>query len=197
MSNKTKKLTIDIEDLNDGNQCVAAIRKLFGALKDHRGIDSANRLWMYYREAPPADRLERSRLRCACMSFGDNDLRLILEYHAMPRPNKEKLARYLVKKNKILPEHDRYPVNSKEDPAAAILQQIKRAFRFDQEACRIIGGAPEYLRQERLKEIGEARLRLLKITRKIKLPRIRYITIRQRFSRPEDGWIFNGGQKRA
>ena len=171
---------------------------MIGKLLGHKDPATTQRYAHLARDAVQAVNDELgAAMQAACMSFGDNDLRLILEYHAMPRPNKEKLARYLVKKNEILPEHDRYPVNSKEDPAAAILQQIKRAFRFDQEACRIIGGAPEYLRQERLKEIGEARLRLLKITRKIKLPRICYITIRQRFSRPEDAWIFNGGQKRA
>src|SRR5262249_17263734 len=152
----TKKLTIEIEDLDNGNQCVAAIRKLFGTLKDHRGFDDADRLWLYYREAPPADQRERSRLRLACFSFDYDDLRLILEYYPMPKPKKEKLARDLAKKNESLPKEERYPVKSAEDPAAAILQQIKRAFRFDREACRIIGEAPEYLRQEKLKEIEDS-----------------------------------------
>ena len=99
----TKKLTIEIEDLDNGNQCVAAIRKLFGALKDHRGFDDADRLWRYYREAPPADQRERSRLRLACFSFDYDDLRLILEYYAMPKPNKEKLARDLARKTEASP----------------------------------------------------------------------------------------------
>ena len=102
----------------------------------------------------------------------------------MPKPNKEKLARDLAKKNGSLPKEERYPVKSAEDPAAAILQQIKRAFRFDREACSIIGEAPEYLRQEKLKEIEDSRLRMFKLKGMLKsrlsLPRTRYITIRQR-----------------
>jgi hypothetical protein len=203
MSNKAPKLTIEIEDLNNGNQCVAAIRKLFGALRDHRGFDDANRLWMFYREAPPVDQRERSRLRLACFSFDYDDLRLILEYYAMDRPNKEKLARDLARKNETLPEEKRYPVKSAEDPAGAILQQIKRAFRFDGEACRIIGEAPDYLRREQLKEVEDARLRMLELKRQSKsrlsLPRVRRITIRQRLNGTKYGWILdsNGRKKRA
>jgi hypothetical protein len=196
-----KKLTIEIEDIGDRRECIAAVRKLVEAIKKHYGSEEASSLLLD--ATPPPDERERGRFRerarlyMACKSFDDNALRLILEYYAMPKPNKEKLARDLAKKNESLPEWKRYPVKSKEDPAAAILQQIKRAFRFDNEACRIIGEVPEHWRQERLKDIEERRLLLLKITRKIKLPRIRYKTIRRRFNRPEDDWIFNGGQKRA
>ena len=181
MSNKTPKLTIEIEDIGDRRECIAAVRKLVEAIKERYGSEEASNLLLD--AAPPPDEREQERFRerarfhMACKSFDDNDLRLILEYYAMAKPNKEKLARDLAKKNESLSEWKRYPVKSKEDPAAAILQQIKRAFRFDQEACRIIGEVPEHLRQQRLKEIEKARLR--------------------RFNRPKDGWIFNGGQKRA
>jgi hypothetical protein len=195
-----KKLTIEIENIADRRECITAIRELFGALKDGHGPDEAFRLWRYYNEAPPADRRERSRLRLACMSFGYDDLRLILEFFAMPKPNKEKLARDLAKKNENLPERERYPVKSAEDPAAAILQQIKRAFRFDREACRIIGEAPEYLRQEKLDEIIALRRSVADLKFPIKLPRMRYITIHQRFDdNPKYQWIFDrtapGGTK--
>jgi hypothetical protein len=155
MSNKTPKLTIEIEDIGDRRECIAAVRRLVEAIKERYSLDEARRLWLD--AAPPPDERrdqeqfrELARLHTACKSFDDNDLRLILEYYAMPKPNKEKLARDLAKKNESLPEWKRYPVKSREGPAAAILQQIKRAFRFDNEACRIIGEAPEHLRQERL-----------------------------------------------
>jgi hypothetical protein len=196
MNSKAPKLTIEIEDVGDQRQCIAAIRKLFGAIKDHHGSGAAHDLWFYKNEAPPPDSMDRARLRYACMSFDHDDLRLIFEYYAMAKPNKEKLARDLAKKNESLRELERYPVKSAEDPAGAVLQQIKRAFRFDGEACRIIGEAPEYLRQEKLKEIEDFRLSSLrhrKLRKKLKLrsslPRIRYITIRQRFDLPGDSWI--------
>jgi hypothetical protein len=198
-----KKLVIEIEDAGDVRQCVTAMRKLFGAMKDHHGFEEADRVWRFYRDPPLSDQRERARLRAACMSFDDDDLRLILKYYAMPKPNKEKLARDLAKQNDSLPQEERHPVKSKEDPAAAILQQIKRAFRFDKEACRIIGEAPEYLRQDKLKEIeGDRRffssvLEGLNAKNKKKRhprPRIRFITMRQRFGgRPAEEWLFKPG----
>jgi hypothetical protein len=186
-----KKLIIEIEDIGNKGECVAAIRKLFAAVKDRHGREKALRLWLGDTEGPRPDQRERSRLRCACMSFDKDDLRLILEYYAMAKPNKEKLSRDLAKKNESLPEEKRYPVKSAENPAGAILQQIKEALRFDGEACRIIGEAPEYLRQEALKGIENNSRRLYsfrppranlekKIKKKPKLPRRRFITIRQR-----------------
>ena len=168
-----KKLTIEIEDIGDRRECIAAVRKLVEAIKERYGSEEAFSLWMD--AAPPPDERERGRFRekarlhMACKSFDDNDLRLILEYYAMPKPNKEKLARDLAKKNESLPEWKRYPVKSKEDPAAAILQQIKRAFRFDNEACRIIGEVPEHLRQEKLATLEYTRRRCWEL--KLKIPR--------------------------
>jgi hypothetical protein len=191
VSDKASKLVIEIDDIEDQSQCVAAIRKLFGAIKDRHGRTEAERLWRY-REAPPPDRRKRSRLGFACMSFNGDDLRLILDYYAMPKPNKEKLARDLAKKNETLPERERYPVKSAEDPAAAILQQIKRAFRFDRQACRIIGETPADLRREKLAEVEETLRRTADLKRHIRLPRIRRITIRQRLGgRAEYSWIFD------
>lgn len=168
------KLTIGIEDIGDKRECVAAIRKLHSALREHYGRREADNLFLSKEDLRSPEWQVRLRFDQACYSFIDQ---------AMPKPNKEKLARDLAKKNETLPTRERYQVDSAEDPAAAILQQIKRAFRWDKEACDIIGEAPDGLRQEKLERImiycrGRADIR--QKNPRIRLSRKPRTTLRQR-----------------
>ena len=153
MSDKAPKLTIEIEDIGDEGACVAAIRKLYAALKERYGVRGADKIFIRYEDLRSPEWQARQGFNEACYSFSNQELRLILEYHAMPKPNKEKLARDLATKNETLPSRERFQVDSAEDPAAAILQQIKRAYRRDKEAWHIIGEAPDDVRQEKLERV--------------------------------------------
>jgi hypothetical protein len=113
------------------------------------------------------------------------------------------------KKNETLPVPERFKVDSKEDPAAAILQQLKRAFRWDKEACLIIGEAPEALRQKKLEKVErfcwmEAEMAEVRKTGKKKRRRPPFrmprTTMRQRLeekNRRIKEWSRQEGQKRT
>ena len=192
MSDKTP-VVIEIVDVGDKRACVAAIRKLHAALKEHYGEREARNIFYQYQDLRSPEWQTRLRFDQACYSFSDQELRLILEYYAVPKPNKEKLARDLAKKNETLPVRERYQVDSAEDPAAAILQQIKRAYRWDKEAWHIIGEAPDGLRQEKLEHITRmCHWHNLSRQNKKRLPRMPRTTLRQRlgerYGRISNAW---------
>jgi hypothetical protein len=56
------------------------------------------------------------------------DFRLALEFYAMPKPNKEKLAEDLARKNETLPKYNRYGPRGTTSPMT-MLQQIKRVLK--------------------------------------------------------------------
>jgi hypothetical protein len=61
------------------------------------------------------------------MKFPHADLRLVLEYCAMDKPSKQGLAKMLAKRNRDLPQAEKYARGSTGE--SALLQQIKRVFR--------------------------------------------------------------------
>jgi hypothetical protein len=89
MSNKT--LTIEIEDIGDQRECVAAIRKLFDALRERHGATGAGALWRHCHD--PAEMQASIKFNDACVSFVLHELRLVLEYYAMAKPSKLGLAK--------------------------------------------------------------------------------------------------------
>ena len=142
MSNKTPKLTIEIEDVDDWRQCVAAIKKLRAALREHHGGTRADALFDVYDRAEVA-------FQEACGHFTPGELRLVLEYDAMAKPSKLGLAKDLARRNQSLPQAASYGPNGSADEDT-MHQQIKRVLRRDEEACRIIGEADFKLRKEKL-----------------------------------------------
>ena len=133
MSNKTPKLTIEIEDVGDWHQCIAAIEKLRVALREQHGGTRTDALFYVYDRAEDA-------FKNACGHFTPEELRLVLEYYAMAKPSKLGLAKDLARRNESLPQTERYGPNGSTDEDT-MHQQIKRVLRRDEEACRIIGEA--------------------------------------------------------
>jgi hypothetical protein len=134
---------IEIDDIGDEHECVAALRKLFSDLKGRHGGMRAARLWQYG--------LDRAFMEFndACACFVPDELRLVLEYYAMAKPSKLGLAKELARRNETLRPKETYGPSGSTD-ADTVHQQIKRVFRREAEACRLIGGASSRLRQEKL-----------------------------------------------
>jgi hypothetical protein len=148
MSNKTPKLTIEIEDIGDERACVAAMKKLLGALREHHGRRRADLLWSSY-----GDPAELKFFR-ACRHFSYEELRLVLEYYAMAKPSKLGLAKELARRNETLRPKESYGPNGTTDKDT-MHQQIKRVFkRGTKEVLRIIGEAAPELREEGLQQIN-------------------------------------------
>ena len=145
MSDKApvKKLTIEIEDVGDWHQCIAAIKKLRVALREHHGTRADV---LFHDDV--YDRAEVA-FQKACGHFTPEELRLVLEYYAMVKPSKLGLAKDLARRNESLPPTERYGPNGSADEDT-MHQQIKRVLRRDEEACRIIGEADLNLRKEKL-----------------------------------------------
>jgi len=153
------KLTIEIEDAGDESACVVAIQKLYTALADLHGEAKAADIWSQHLDfrAPRwrAYYEQLKKFQDAIRCLAEEDRRLILEYYAMPRPSKRGLAIALARKNESLVEVCRYGPNGTQDPDT-MLQQIKRMFRNNKEACRIVGEIDPALRQLALKRIEKS-----------------------------------------
>jgi hypothetical protein len=120
----TGRLLIQIEDPADFDECNAALKRVYEEIKRHQGESSAKILFAnvsYSRIVITPDNLRLVRL---CQ---DKNFRLALEYYNMPVPNKLKLARELVKRDKTLRPRDRYW--PKDSDVNALHQQIKRVLR--------------------------------------------------------------------
>jgi hypothetical protein len=140
----TKGLTIEIEDLDNAEHCLAAIRKLFGALSERHGRQRTSLAWYYLYDYPAVMEFE-----AACAAFVPDELRLVLEYYAMAKPSKRGLAKELARRNETLRPKETYGPNGSTDEDT-MHQQIKRIFRRYKGACRFIGMASPELRQEKL-----------------------------------------------
>jgi hypothetical protein len=144
------KLSIEIDDISDERACVASIGKLFSVLRESHGHQRTDALWRScYDPADPADPAEVEFL-LACRHFILQELRLVLEYYAMAKPSKLGLAKELARRNETLRPKESYGPNGTTDEDT-MHQQIKRVFRRDKEAFRIIGEATTELREERLR----------------------------------------------
>jgi hypothetical protein len=147
MSNKTPKLTIEIEDIGDERACVAAMQKLLGAIREHHGR-RADLLWSSYEPLPEPEFFQ------ACRHFSYGELRLVLEYYAMANPSKLGLAKELARRNETLRPKESYGPNGTTDEDT-MHQQIKRVFkRGTEEVLRIIGETAPELREETLQQIN-------------------------------------------
>jgi hypothetical protein len=142
------RLSIEFEDIADKNACILALQKLYSALERQYGEHDAGVIWRC--NIPYARVRAVNQFQNALGYFSPEDKRLILEYFAMPKRSKTRLAAELTRKNEDLPEADRYGPKGTRD-VDAMLQQIKRVFRNNKEACRIIGEAAPALRQKELK----------------------------------------------
>jgi|SRR5271167_856784 len=101
------KVSIEIEDIADQDQCLLAVQKLFAAFEEHYGETRAKYFLKNYYE--PARQKTIANFDFAKSAIGPwEDLRLVLEYYAMPKPTKERLATHLARKNETLPQIERY-----------------------------------------------------------------------------------------
>ena len=130
-----KALTLDLEDTAARE---FAVRRLFTTLVDLCGREEADRIWRSYRdlnvERERAYFQEDIKLGNALYKLSEEERFLVLRYFAMPKPSKRGLATEILAENK-------------KGKYETILQQIRRPFRENREACRIIGEAPLALRQ--------------------------------------------------
>jgi hypothetical protein len=102
------KLSIEIEDVKDKKAWGRALRKIFRAIEENHGWDTAYNAFTWAANDPESPRLiAEKKFKDARGVFVAEDLRLVLEYYAMPRPNKEKLAANLARKNETLPRAER------------------------------------------------------------------------------------------
>jgi hypothetical protein len=99
----TAKLTIEIENIDNKCECIAAVRKLYAAVKERHGESEARSILLNTEDIRSPEWWTRATFDEACYSFSDQELRLLLHYYAMPKPNKEKLARDLAKKKRDPP----------------------------------------------------------------------------------------------
>ena len=143
-----KKLAIEIEDIADKNACIRALQKLFVALAQQYGEGDAAVIWRC--NIPFARVRAENKFSTALGHFSPEDQRLVLEYFAMPKPSKTGLVVELARKNEELPTINRYGPKGTTDQDV-MLQQIKRVFRYNKEACRTIGESPIELRQRALR----------------------------------------------
>jgi hypothetical protein len=135
------KLTIEIEDIGDQRQCIAAVRRLFTAFVDQYGYEEAmglmikngdlnvDRARAYFRTEKEFDK--------ALESLTPTERLLVLEYFdGGAEQSKRGLGKAFAAK---------YNAN-----ATSVTTQLRRAFREHPEACRIIGEAPLSLRQRKM-----------------------------------------------
>jgi hypothetical protein len=157
------KLKIEIEDIGDRRQCIAAVRRLFTAFVDQYGYDEAkdfmikngdlnvDRARAYFRT--------EEEFHKALQSLTPTERLLVLEYfNGGPGQSKRGLGKAFAAKN-----------NAK---ATSVTTQLRRAFREHPEACRIIGEAPLSLRQRKLMILSWGRTpRGLGLRRRVTKPR--------------------------
>lgn len=139
------KLTIEIDDLNNRQVCVEAVARLYEALVEYQGGESGAAVIFLEAQTEPFP------YKRACMSVPNDDLRLVLEYYAMAKPSKRGLAVELAKRNKTLPEEQRFYRGSQEPDT--MLQQIKRVFREYKKECAEIGEAPTVWINDELRHV--------------------------------------------
>jgi hypothetical protein len=170
------KLSIEIADIADQKACMLALRQAFAALEGHYGEKEAENIWRsgrYDLRSPKWQaRFDASEvgarmvgLDFALLSSGlkYDDARLICQYCAMAKPNKEGLARELARRNDTL--HEKWREWLKELPPASpmppapfgptgstspqtILRHIKRVFQKHQKEYAAIRNAPPEMREE-------------------------------------------------
>jgi hypothetical protein len=151
------KLIIEIADLKDRQACIEATERLYEALVEHQGgIVGAELILseVKYGHGYSPEAISRRKFANACGRLPDDDLRLVLEYYAMPKPSKQKLADELAKRNGTLPAAEHYGRGSR-DPNT-MLQQIKRVFRKYKNECAVIDKTSPALRHEELRRVADA-----------------------------------------
>ena len=84
------KLTIGIEDIGDKRECVAAIRKLHSALREHYGRREADNLFLSKEDLRSPEWQVRLRFDQACYSFIDQAHAEAQQRKTRTRPRKEK-----------------------------------------------------------------------------------------------------------
>jgi hypothetical protein len=133
------KLAIEIEDVTNPDACAGALERLYDAIQEHHGHAAARHLFLPGSIGYPSKYTaeeERHRIQDNIYRTPE-DFRLALEFYAMPKPNKEKLAKDLARKNESLPQDRRYgPRGTTSVPLASEDSQIgvrMRVCRYGQD----------------------------------------------------------------
>jgi hypothetical protein len=124
------KLSIEIEKLTSVDACCRALERVYEAIKECQGESHAQHIfWCAVHGFPssPKNILRRATLDI-CFTYEAADLRLALEYYSMPKPNRQRLATELARKNETLPPERRYGPRGSTSPMT-MLKQINRVLR--------------------------------------------------------------------
>jgi hypothetical protein len=127
------KLVIEIADITNLDACAGALERLYDAIQEHQGHAAAQRLFLWGVSGYPSkytDEQERQRMQDN-IRRAPEDFRLALEYYAMPKPNKERLANDLVRKNETLPKEKCFGPRGTTSPMT-MLKQIKRVLKREE-----------------------------------------------------------------
>jgi hypothetical protein len=168
------KASIEIHDVKDKDACTRALGQMYKIIAEHYGEGAWFRIAQdAARGLPqPPEWLAEKKMVNACRGIDPEKLRLVLEYYSMPRPNKQRLAIELAKKNETLPPIKRYGPKGTTDPMT-MLTQIKRVFLKYNEACCVIGDSAPALRQKALRS-AETMSQMRAEARAMGIPRRRW-----------------------
>lgn len=127
------KLAIEIEDVTNPEACASALERLYDAIQKHHGHAAAQGLFLSGHIGYPSKYpTEKERLHIQENIYRrPEDFRLALEFYAMPKPNKDKLAEDLARKNETLPKEERYGPRGTTSPTT-MLKQIKRVLKREE-----------------------------------------------------------------
>lgn len=145
-----KKLSIEI-DVADRRACVNALERIYEAIEECHGERGAASIWSAgkYGSGNSPKWRAREKFDRTCNSFTPENLRLVVEYYNMAKPNKQRLADELVRRNETLPQERRYgPRGTTYVPT--MLKQIKRA--LENENCREVANFTAEQRAEALQK---------------------------------------------
>jgi len=133
------KLVIEIEDVTSLGACAEALVRFYDAIQERHGHKAAMDLFLQASNGYP-DRYADHEEYCAIRNYeriklnvwiAPDDFRLALEFFAMPKPNKEKLAADLARKNETLPKEQRYGPRGTSSPTT-MLKQIGRVLKREE-----------------------------------------------------------------
>jgi hypothetical protein len=122
------KVSIEIHDVKDKDACTRALGQMYEIIAEHYGEGAWFRIAQdAARGLPqPPEWLAEKKMVNACRGIDPEKLRLVLEYYSMPRPNKQRLAIELAKKNETLPPIKRYGPKGTTDPMTMLTQQCPK-----------------------------------------------------------------------
>jgi hypothetical protein len=150
------KLTIEIADLRDQHSCILAAERMYEAFVEKYGVFVAEYIFSEakYGHGYSLGAISRRNFARVCGKLPDDDLRVVLEYYAMPKPSKRGLAVELAKRNKTLPREKQFYRGTQ--VSETMLTQIKRVYSRYKNEWAVIGGASPALRHQELTRVTEA-----------------------------------------